>query len=77
MKRIYADIPKFKRVHHALVQTVKQNDLALKEIESSLAGPRSAKEQRQLEGLREELLTLKQLYIEAADSFVAGFKSSR
>lgn len=72
MNRIYADIPKFKRIHQALVETARQNDAVIKEIEKSLTGPRSVQERELLGDLRNECVSLKQLYIETVEAFAAS-----
>lgn len=70
MPRIYADLPRFKRIHQALMEAARRNDAVMQEIDNALACRRSSTEQETLHSLRSECEALRQQYPATLRSFV-------
>lgn len=72
MAKLYADIPKFKKVEAALREAVAGFRPALAEIERALAGRRSSEEEALLKSIRDQTIkaqdhakqVLHRLYVE-------------
>ena len=74
MPRIYADLPKFKRVHQALMETARQYDVAIREIDKALAGNRTASEKAALKRLRKRSEAIKKKHLDTIRSFIVALE---
>lgn len=66
-RRIYSDLPKFKRIHERLMTTLRVYDDAIGEIDKALEGRRTAPEREVLQTLRRTCLSQKK---QAADTIM-------
>ena len=59
-RRVYSDIPKFKRVEAALRQAVRSFALVEGEIDTALGGPRTQEETALLKSIRDQVGRVRQ-----------------
>jgi len=70
MPRIYSDIPKFKRIHRALIESVRIHDEIRREIDTSLkSSSRTKKEKELLRHLKRECERLRKESGDLTSSF--------
>lgn len=74
MPRIYADLPKFKRIHQALMEAARQMDVALSEIDKALGGPRTEADRETLTALRQRTSQLRQQHLDMTRGFVMALE---
>ena len=77
MPRVYADLPKFKRIHQALMETARQHQVTIREIDKTLSVNRTTKEKAELEQLRRQCTDSLKRQLDVTASFGKKIASGR